>query len=202
MLPQEKSVSSQQMKPNHCYEQNTICMESQRTTEDKESYKNDDSIWNVDNQIKKILNILSKKGQIMKEELQMKSGRPAFLYVYGRTKITFHVSPVLLLKSSTYNASKELTRNMDILQMGNTTLINAPLQSFHNIKDLRTEEDEIMTSLNVIEPFMSIDPEVPKNTTAASLHKYICNLTEYAETQNDTHQSLPFSSMDKYIKKS
>lgn len=180
-------------------------MESQRTTEDKESYnpKNNDSIWNVENQIKKILNILSKKGQIMKEELQMKSGRPALLYFYGHTKITSHISPVLLSKSSAYNASKELTRNMDILQMGGNTLINAPLQSFHNIKDLRTEEDEIMTSLDVIELFVSIDPEVSKKTIAASLHKHICNLTEYAETQNhDIHQSLPFSSMNKYIKKS
>lgn len=118
---------------------------------------------------------LSKQERTNHEELQMKSGRPALLWASQNTSSTYHLYHYQRPQPTMHPKSSPET----FLEMGGNALINSPLQSFQNIKDLKTEEDRTMTSLDVIGLFMSIDPEVPKKIIAASLHKHVYNITEY-----------------------
>lgn len=95
---------------------------------------------------------------------------PILLWTSQNTSPTYHLYHYQRPQSTMHPKSSPET----FLEMGGNTLINSPLQSFQNIKDLKTEEDRIMTSLDVIGLFMSIDPEVPKKSLQ---HHYINTYT-------------------------
>jgi len=168
--------------------------------EDKGTYTliNTNPIQKLDNKVKRMLNDLTKKGQISKDEQRwMKSSGPILPRFYGRPKIhkpDIPLRPIVSLPGTpTYNIAKELTRKLKHLTEESDYSINSPLQCLQKIKDVKIEDDEIMVSFDVTALFTSIDPALAKESMAAALQN-TPDLVKYTKIEIPRIMELKYGS--------
>ncbi|CAH8591236.1 unnamed protein product [Schistosoma mattheei] len=144
----------------------------------------------LDNRISKTLNKLIKAGEITKQDQwRMKSNGPVLPRFYSRPKIhkpNIPLHPIVALPGTpTYNLSREISRILKHLVDSANHSIKSPKQFLDQIKNIKTNDDELMISFDVTVLFTSNELNLVKETLSLLLTND-AHLAKYTKLQSQS----------------